>query len=58
MIKPIELTEQDKALMTQYDIKAETKTVFHAQGYKYDKLKDALSFARQSLELQHSADDV
>jgi hypothetical protein len=57
MIKPIELTEQDKALMTQYNIKAETRMVFHARGYKYDKLKDALSFARQALQPERRADN-
>lgn len=50
MIKNTELTEQDKILMDQYNIKTETRTVFHSDGYKYDNLKDALKYAKQSLE--------
>lgn len=50
MIKNSEVTEEDKALMAQYDIKTETRTLFYFEGHKYDKLKDALSYARLSVE--------
>ena len=46
MIKSSELTEEDKVLMDQHNITSETRTLFYSDGYKYDKLKDALSYAK------------
>ena len=50
-----EVTKEDEALMAQYDIKVETRTLFCAEGYKYDNLKDALRYAKQSLEKRQTA---
>ena len=50
MIKSTVVTEEDKVLMAQYDIKTETRTLFYSEGYKYDKLKDALNYAKRSVE--------
>lgn len=55
MIKSIEVSEEDKVLMAQYNIETETRTVFYARGYKYDKLKDALSFAKDAMEKERVA---
>jgi hypothetical protein len=52
MIKNPELSAEDKALMAEHSIHSETKTVFHFEGYKYDKLKDALRFAKLVKERQ------
>ena len=50
MLKATEITEEDRVLMTQYNISTETKTIFFAEGYKYDKLKDALKYAMLAAE--------
>ncbi|PLW67119.1 hypothetical protein [Pseudohalioglobus lutimaris] len=50
MIKNTALTDEEKVLMAQYNIEAETRTIFYSEGYKYDKLKDALRYARSSIE--------
>ena len=50
MINRIELSQTDKDLMAQYNIKVETRTLFYSEGYKYDKLKDALNYAKLSVE--------
>jgi len=57
MIKSTPMTEEDKALMAKYNIQSETKTVFHSQGYKYDKLKDAVHYAEQMVERKQSTVD-
>jgi len=44
------VTEEDKVLMTRYNIKSETRTLFYSEGYKYDNLKDALKYAKLSVE--------
>lgn len=50
MKQAIEETEEEKQLMTQYGITSETKRAFFFQGYKYDKLADALKYARLSAD--------
>ena len=50
MIKTAAVTEEDKVLMTRYNIKSETRTLFYSEGYKYDNLKDALKYAKLSVE--------
>jgi len=57
MIKSNELTEEDKVLMDQYNITSETRTLFYSDGYKYDKLKDALSYAKLAGEREKVADN-
>jgi hypothetical protein len=44
------VTEKDKALLTKYNIKIETRTVYYSKGFKYDNLKDALSYAKLDVE--------
>ena len=43
--------------MIKYNIKAETKMAFYAEGYKYDKLDDAVRYARLSEEREKNAGD-
>ena len=50
MIKTAAVTEEDKVLMTRYNIKSETRTLFYSEGYKYDNLKDALKYAKLLVE--------
>lgn len=50
MIEMTAITEEDKVLMDQYNITTETRTLFYSEGYKYDKLKDALDYAKLSVE--------
>jgi hypothetical protein len=57
MIENNEVTEEDKALMAQYNIQSETKTLFFADGYKYDKLKDAVRYAKFSSERKEDSGD-
>ena len=52
-----ELSKEDKELMIKYDIKAETRIAFYAAGYKYDKLEDALRYARLSAERDGESGD-
>lgn len=50
MIEMTAITEEDKVLMDKYNIKTEARTLFYSEGYKYDKLEDALNYARLSAE--------
>ncbi|MGD8418466.1 MAG: hypothetical protein PVH91_15500 [Pseudomonadales bacterium] len=38
--------EDDERLMVQYGIAAETKVLFHYDGYRYERLADAVSYAK------------
>lgn len=40
------MDEHDTSLMTQYGITAETKVLFHFDGYRYERLADAVNYAR------------
>ena len=40
------MNEEDNKLMEQYDITSQQKTVYLYKGYKYDRLKDAINFAK------------
>jgi hypothetical protein len=42
----IEMSEQDKTLMAEYSITSTVKTVYSYKGYRYDRLSDAISYAR------------
>jgi hypothetical protein len=44
----LSVTDDDKNLMERYGITFEEKTVhyFHYEGYKYEKLSDAVNYAR------------
>ena len=40
------MSEDDQQLMVEYGITAETRIVFHFQGYRYERLDDAINYAR------------
>ena len=40
------MDERDAGLMAQYGITAETKLLFHYDGYRYERLTDAVNYAR------------
>jgi hypothetical protein len=40
------MSEQDETLMAEYGITSTVKTVYSYKGYRYDRLSDALSYAR------------
>lgn len=52
-----EISQEDADLMDKYNIKRETKDVFLADGYKYDKLNDAVRYAKFALENKASSGD-
>jgi hypothetical protein len=49
MIQDKQATEEELKLMSQYGITHERKSVYFYQGHKYDKLDDAIRYARHSL---------
>ena len=57
MINEIELSKENKELTARYNIKTETRTLFYSEGYKYDNLKDALSYAKLSIERKRASAD-
>jgi len=50
MKKSTQESQKDREMMVQFNIKKETRTLFYSEGYKYDNLKDALSYAKLSAE--------
>jgi len=40
------MIEQDKMLMAEYGITSTVKKVYRYKDYRYDRLSDALSYAR------------
>ncbi len=40
------MSEQDKRLMAEYGITSTVKKVYRYKDYRYDRLSDALSYAR------------
>ena len=40
------MNSDDKKLMEEFGITAEAKTVFHYDGHRYERLSDALNYAK------------
>ena len=40
------MSEQDKTMMTEYGITSSVKQEYRYKEYRYDRLSDALSYAR------------
>jgi len=40
------MSEDDKAIMAQYGITAEVSTIYSYKEHRYEKLSDAVNFAR------------
>jgi hypothetical protein len=43
------MNEQDKKLMVEYGITSTVKTVYQYKDYRYERLSDALSYARSDV---------
>ena len=52
-----ELSTEEKELMIKYNITVETKRAFYSEGYKYDKLDDAVRYARLTAEREKDTGD-
>ena len=52
-----ELSTEEKKLMVKYNITDETKRAFYFEGYKYDKLDDAVRFASLTAEREKDTED-
>jgi hypothetical protein len=50
------MTNQELKEMKRLGITSETKTIFHFQGSKYDRLLDAIAYARIVFEAQSKSD--
>jgi hypothetical protein len=49
------MTEEEKELMKRYDITVEQKSVYTYKDYKYDRLKDALNYAKVDAGAAHKS---
>jgi len=53
------MNSDDRKLMEQFGITAESKTIYHFEGYRYERLSDAINYARirahqvQKPKIQH-----
>ena len=54
MTQDMQCSEEEQKLMVQYGITHEKKSVYFYQGHKYDKLSDAIRYARDSLGREQS----
>jgi len=45
------VNQQDKTQMAEYGITSSPKRVYHYKEYRYDKLSDALSYAKSDIKL-------
>jgi hypothetical protein len=49
MTQDMQCSEEEQKMMVQYGITHEKKSVYFYQGHKYDRLSDAIRYARDSL---------
>ena len=47
------MTEEEKEPMERYGITVEQKSVYFYKGYKYDRLNDALNYAKMGTGARH-----
>ena len=40
------MNSDDKKLMEEFGITAESKTIFHFDGHRYERLSDAVNYAK------------
>jgi len=50
------VTEEDRA-MEKYGITQEPETMFYFMGYKYQRLDDAINYAKNHQHLRNAAND-
>lgn len=41
------MNSDDKALMEKFGISAESKTIFYFDGHRYERLSDAVNYAKK-----------
>ena len=41
------MNSDDKKLMEEFGITAEAKTIFHFDGHRYERLSDAVNYAKK-----------
>jgi len=51
------MNEDERKLMLEYGITTETRSVFLFQGYRYERLSDAVNYARITAERSKGKDD-
>lgn len=51
------MTEEDRA-KEKYGITQETETTFYFAGYKYQRLDDAINYAKDHQHLRNAANDT
>jgi len=44
------MSEENKKLMTEYDITSESKLIYRYKQHRYENLKDAVNFAKIDTE--------
>jgi hypothetical protein len=49
------MSEQDKTLMAEYGITSSLKTVYFYKEYRYDRLSDALNYAKSDAKCTEAA---
>jgi hypothetical protein len=49
------MTDKDERTMEKYGITSETKVIFHFQGHRYDRLSDAVNYAKKQHEAPEPA---
>ena len=50
------MIDDDKRLMDEYGITSEAKEIFHFEGHRYDRLSDAMSYAKIQRSVPKSAE--
>lgn len=45
------MSKQEKTLMAEYGITSAPETIYYYKSYRYDKLADALSYAKHDIQL-------
>lgn len=50
MTQDEQASEEEQKLMSEYGITHEQKSVYFYRGHKYDKLSDAIRYARDGLD--------
>lgn len=50
IFKGLHMTDEEKQMIDQFGITNETKTIFYFRGHKYERLSDALNYAKKEVD--------
>jgi len=50
------MTDEDELAMAEYGITSETKLIFHFEGHRYDRLSDAVNYAKSPHRVPQSVE--